>query len=446
MSDLMSKRARRDALRGAEGQLIDLIFEVLSPEQWAEWLTGFVTSPPFRGGREALRGVEVPILDVIVEAFTSEQWAEWLRKLLECAADKGDRGLAQRMVRAGAEMGDALHEAVGGGHGDVVSDLLQSGASIDAKDRDGSAPLHIASDQGETEMVQLLLLKGADKNAFDANNWTPLYIAAFLGHVAAALALLGAGADVSLRCGGQTYATAMHVAAQRGHVEIVRAVIENGVDLGAVTADQSTALHSAALTNSAAAVEVLAEAGANIEAQNGEGCTPLHTASLGLGREALLSLVKHGANVNARNKSLATPLIVAAKSAKIHRGAAGVVDALLRADADETLVDEDGSKAVDVIEQSDVASHLAEEAERVRLLLANAPADRAWRRRGYLVLCRAHPSRLQQTQLISGNLRADTVARRTRSCARVENSGGIMVAEVLGLEVEGIFRTIVGYL
>lgn len=42
-------------------------------------------------------------------------------------------------------------------------------------------------------------------------------------------------------------------------------------------------------------------------------------------------------------------------------------------------------------------------------LLANAPADKAWRRRGYLVLCRAHPDRLQQNQIINGANHATTL-------------------------------------
>lgn len=51
---------------------------------------------------------------------------------------------------------------------------------------------------------------------------------------------------------------------------------------------------------------------------------------------------------------------------------------------------------------------LAEDAERVRVLLANTPADRTWRRRGYLVLFRAHPDRVQQDQVVSSTHHADT--------------------------------------
>ncbi|CAN0539062.1 unnamed protein product, partial [Ectocarpus sp. 8 AP-2014] len=47
------------------------------------------------------------------------------------------------------------------------------------------------------------------------------------------------------------------------------------------------------------------------------------------------------------------------------------------------------------------AQRATREQQRVQQLLANAPADRAWRRRGLLVLCRAHPGRAQWRQQVS---------------------------------------------
>ena len=129
--------------------------------------------------------------------------------------------------------------------------------------------------------------------------------------------------------------------------------------------------------------------------------------------------------------------------------------------ADETMVGYHGRKALDLIgEYVEEEDRLAEDVERVRELLANAPADRAWRRRGYLILCRAHPDRVQQSQVISGTRHADA-ARRPRSRAKqarekgsagdsgVEESAGgdwaVVVARALQLQEEGIFRTIVGF-
>ena len=108
--------------------------------------------------------------------------------------------------------------------------------------------------------------------------------------------------------------------------------------------------------------------------------------------------MKHGANVNAQNREFETPLMSAAKEAGTH-GVAEVVNSLLRVDSDETIVGMFRNKAVDVVGMSiEEDNRLAEDIDRVRELLANAPADRAWRRRGYLVLCRAHPDRVQRSQ------------------------------------------------
>lgn len=68
------------------------------------------------------------------------------------------------------------------------------------------------------------------------------------------------------------------------------------------------------------------------------------------------------------------------------------MDLLLRHGADEKAVDNNGHTPADMVEYSDVEGKgsLAEGVERVRKLLANAPADCAWRPRGFLVLCRIH--------------------------------------------------------
>lgn len=72
-------------------------------------------------------------------------------------------------------MGEALHTAVRVGHGDIVNDLLDEGASVADKDvLWGGTPLHEAAKNGKAGMVQLLLLKGADKDALSNDGETPL--------------------------------------------------------------------------------------------------------------------------------------------------------------------------------------------------------------------------------------------------------------------------------
>eukprot|EP00752_Nemacystus_decipiens_P007707 g6890.t1 len=457
-----------------------------------------------RKRREALRGAEEDTLDLIFESFTQDQWAVLLSAPLERAAAKGERRLAQKLLEAGADIGDALHAAIGGGHGEIMNDLLEDGASFDAEDEDGytplhtaayygktemvqqlllnfpedgaslldaknkhdETPLHIAAYDGKTEIVQQLLLKGAQKDAFNADNDTPLVLAADQDHLESALVLLTAGADVNLRYGDHG-TTVLHHVAEKGKVKILRALIENGADVDASSdgGDGGTALHAAAGRNKAQAVDVLIKAGANIEARDQAGCTPLHRASFERSPAAFVCLLKHGAAVNAQDGHLKTPLMQTAFKAGF-LGSAKMVDALLRSGADETMVDDSGLKAADMIgkHQHDVFSkgrRSVKDVKRVRKLLANAPTDRVWRRRGYFVLCRAHPDRVQQYQVIGDEHRRSTGCG-SRSCvevARAEGSEGYstthacaganwaaVVVKVVGLHEEGIFRAIVGYL
>ena len=229
--------------------------------------------------REALRGAEDETFDLLAEVLTSEQRAELLKAPLERAAIDGNKALALKLARAGAEVGQALYRATRAGHGGVVSDLLDNGASVATKRWDGQTPLHIAAQEGNAEIVQLLMLKGADKDAMNSNDWTPLFQATWHGNVAAALALMAAGADVSLPC-GKSWMLVVHLAAERGYVDIMRAAIERGADVDAVDRNQYTPLTWAVIGDEAAdAVGVLLQAGANIEARDDTQSTPLHMAA-----------------------------------------------------------------------------------------------------------------------------------------------------------------------
>ena len=63
----------------------------------------------------------------------------------------------------------ALH-----GRTEAAAWLLDNGADIGSRNRDGSTALHSAAFVGRTEIVQLLLERGADANAVDANGARPL--------------------------------------------------------------------------------------------------------------------------------------------------------------------------------------------------------------------------------------------------------------------------------
>lgn len=233
---------------------------------------------------------------------------------------RATRGLAQKLLGAGAEIGDGLHDAIWGGHEDIASDLLKSGAPTDAKDtsrRGGYTPLHVAAMRGQTKVVQLPLLNGADKDALDDEEHTPLYTAVLsFEPAAAALALMAAGADVNLRCGPHKQSV-VHLAARENLVDIaiLKAAIENGADVNAADESQTTPLHYAARYGRGEAVDMLVEAGANVKARDDTDSTLLHEASSDGCLDASLALLKHGAEINAQNIYLLTPLYLAATTA-----------------------------------------------------------------------------------------------------------------------------------
>jgi ankyrin repeat protein len=89
--------------------------------------------------------------------------------------------------------------------GDVlrIKELLATDAElINARDKDGSTPLHCATWKGQQEVVALLLEQGADVNAHNSNeHWgtTPLHAAAHANQAAIAQLLIDHGADLNAK-------------------------------------------------------------------------------------------------------------------------------------------------------------------------------------------------------------------------------------------------------
>lgn len=276
----------------------------------------------------------------------------------------------------------------------------------------------------------------------------PLHVAVAHGHIAVAEALLKAGADPNVH--DDDTDSPLYLA--RRNLAMTRVLLQHGADVKAVDMTGYTMLHRAGEDGHADVVEALVEAGANIEAESGlvtydelgdfEALTPLHAAALQYNLDVMSALLRQGADANVIDSNGQTPLHMLCKTsahALVGQGLIdGAADLLLRWGADETLTDNGGRTPEQLIERVEVN-------ESLRGLLQDAPADRAWRRRGMLVMCRAFADKMPTA---AGKAKA----RRGRGRGHGGGSAGgghgrgNVLTRVMELDDDAIFRTIVGFL
>ena len=104
----------------------------------------------------------------------------------------------------------ALMWAVAEKHPKAVQVLLEAGADVKARTRQGFSPIHFAARVGDMESLRLLLMAGVDINfptQVDGNSvansgYTPLLIATLRAQVDTALYLLDRGADPNIMTAG----------------------------------------------------------------------------------------------------------------------------------------------------------------------------------------------------------------------------------------------------
>ncbi len=102
--------------------------------------------------------------------------------------------------------------------------------------------------------------------------------------------------------------TPLHRAAERGFDKCVKVLLEAGADEDAADDLGKTPLHRAAYGNHAACVRLLLEAGADEDVVDNTGWTPLHRAAFVGSIDSVRLLLEHGADVNERNDKGETPL------------------------------------------------------------------------------------------------------------------------------------------
>ena len=171
----------------------------------------------------------------------------------------------------------ALHFAVQQQFPDVVCLLIDAGADIEAKSKDGRSPLLLASIAGHLDIVKMLVEAGAGVCVSDSQRYTCLIMASASGHTETVRYLVGLkDVDVNhTNCGH----TALHFAVMRNHPGVVEVLFEAGADIEVKDEEGSSPLLLACTTGHLDIVKMLVEAGAGVRGSNIEGVTCLLRAT-----------------------------------------------------------------------------------------------------------------------------------------------------------------------
>ncbi|XP_036390241.1 ankyrin repeat and SAM domain-containing protein 1A-like isoform X2 [Megalops cyprinoides] len=228
-----------------------------------------------------------------------------------------------------------LHHAALNGHSEVVEALLRNEALTNIADNKGCYPLHLAAWKGDQQIVRLLIHQGPSHpklneqtktrvlrrnqlksickssvdhkefkrcgpfdpyiNAKNNDNETPLHCAAQYGHSEVVRLLLEELTDPTMR--NNKFETPLDLAALYGRLEVVKLLLNAHPNLLSCNTKKHTPLHLAARNGHLPVVEVLLEAGMDINYETEKG-SALHEAALFGKTDVVQKLLSAGIDVN----------------------------------------------------------------------------------------------------------------------------------------------------
>lgn len=157
--------------------------------------------------------------------------------------------------------------------------LLEEGAKVNSRDRNGDSPLNMAASKGNLPLVNVLMKAGADVNLANLSGVTPLMGATFSGNAEIMRKLLAAGANIAPL--DRVKKNAVTYAAGNGCSECLAELIRAGTPVNAALENDLTLLMWAAAYGHESAVRLLQAEGADPKLKDNRGKTAADMAREG---------------------------------------------------------------------------------------------------------------------------------------------------------------------
>ncbi|KAF7939835.1 hypothetical protein EAE99_001640 [Botrytis elliptica] len=220
----------------------------------------------------------------------------------------------------------------------IVGELLKRGADIEAVCPKDFTPLLIAAELGHFPVVQLLINSKANLFAKDYQQENALHKAARKGHVEIVKQLVSVQPSlIEIPYEEHFNKTALHIAIDRRHEGVIRALIEAGADVNASDELSLTPLMKVVVDNLPDAIDLLIEKGAHVDAKGFREHAALSMAANAGNIVAVKKLLAAGAEVDAGKDTYSGTALVRAASSG-HKNDALVAKELILHGADVNAV------------------------------------------------------------------------------------------------------------
>ncbi|KAK4876964.1 hypothetical protein RN001_009470 [Aquatica leii] len=253
--------------------------------------------------------------------------AEQLKRWEDSDTNRESAAPKQKPKKVKFSSGCVFLAACAAGDKEEVLRLIEKGADIDTANVDGLTALHQACIDDNLDMVEFLVEHGSDVNRGDNEGWTPLHATASCGFLSIAKYLIEHGANVAaVNNDGEL---PLDIAECEDMEDLLQTEIdEQGVDCDAARSEEerimlndakewlasnsalvntihpktgATALHVAAAKGYVKVMKILIQCGADVDKQDVDGWTPLHAAAYWGQKESAQLLIENYTDMESKN-------------------------------------------------------------------------------------------------------------------------------------------------